>query len=599
MKSMASLDIYFMNQELLSLISAKLDKVYQPEESTIILQLHKDGKKLIKIILPSFIFIATEKSAGQELNFSKFLRKQLTNYRLANITQKNFERILELEFALNDDKKILIIELFSKGNITLCDFSYKIISTLRIQSWKDRTIKPNELYKYPPANTNPFSLSLIEFSKRLKSSEKESIVKTLAIDFSFGGIYAEEICLKSNIDKSKKSPTDQEIKSIYNAIIQISKMSIKANISNNEFFPFELESSNNGRQHFSTFSEAIEECIENPVQQPSNANMKLKSLLDVQKKQLDQIKTSIDEETSKANMIYNNYQIINSLLQLKDLDKIRQNVMVKEINKKDKTFTISIGGKNITLNINYSIDKNASAYYEKAKRMKGKVPGAENAISRTLEKINHSEIPVSKKEKTIERKKEWYEKFRWFISSEGSLVIGGRDATTNDIIVKKHMEKSDLVFHTELKGSPFVVVKASSKKIGDATIEEAAIFCASNSKQWDAKLATSDVYCISPEQVKKELGLPKGTFMIYGKRNYLKPVLKLAIGITKDNKVMCAPINAVRVNCKSLLAINQGDVKKSDIAKKIKKIFEEELRIKISLDEIMQALPPGDCSISR
>lgn len=596
MKGLSSLDIYFVKQELESLIGAKVDKIYQPDENTLILQLHKEGKKLVNITLPNFIFIAQEKSIGDQLNFSKFLRKHLTNYRLTNIAQKHFERVLELEFSMNEDKKIMIIELFSKGNIVLCDLDYKIISMLRTQTWKDRTIKPNEQYKYPPEKKDLFELSQLEFSNIIKLSEKESIVKTLAIDFSLGGTYSEEICLTAKVDKNKKPLTDQEIKSIYKAIQEIKELKIKANISNNEVHPFEL-SINEEKKFFNTFSEAIEEYLETPQIPINKEKEKLAKLLEVQKKQLDSINQSIEEETEKGNLIYKNYQLISSLLEKKDLDKLKETGLVKEINKKEKTFTISLGSTNITFNINNGIDKNASLYYERAKRMKNKVLGAEKAIAKTLQRLDASEITIIKKEKAIERKREWYEKFRWFISSEGFLVIGGRDATTNDIIVKKHLEKDDLVFHTELRGSPFVVIKSNNKPIGNKTIEESAIFCASNSKQWSAKLATSDVYYITPEQVKKELGLPKGTFMIHGKRNYLRPILQLAIGIMKDNKVMCGPISAVEFNCQCVVMIKQGDIKKSDIAKKLRKKFESELKIKVNLDEIMQVLPPGDCSI--
>ena len=597
MRELTSLDLYFVKQELMNLIGAKVDKIYQPDENTLILQLHKEGKQLIKVILPNSIFLAKEKSAGRQLNFSIFLRKHLSNCRLTSIVQKDFERILELEFQLND-KRILIIELFSKGNIIFCDSSYNIISALKEQTWKDRTIKKNELYKYPPAKTNPFDLSLNRLAKAIIESKKDSIVKTLAIDLSFSGIYAEEICLASNIDKNKIPINDLEIKNIYATIQKIKNLKINPNAINHEAFPFELKLyENKEKVYFPTFSEAIEENIAYQPPRLSKEKEKLTKLLEIQKKQLEHIKLVIEEETEKANLIYNNYQLINSLLQQRDLDKMKQDSLVKEINKKDKTFTMALKGSNLTLNINQSIDVNASFYYEKAKRMKHKLAGAEKAITMTLEKLKKSDIIEVKKEKPAERKREWYEKFRWFISSDGFLVISGRDATTNDIIVKKHLEKNDLVFHTELKGSPFVVIKSNNKLISQNTIEEAAIFCAANSMQWSAKLAASDVYYVGPDQLKKELGLPKGTFMIHGKRTYLKPVLQLAIGVTNDTKIMCAPINAVKSNCKNMIIIKQGDIKKSDIAKKIKKRFEDELKIKINLDEIMQALPPGECSI--
>ena len=73
-----------------------------------------------------------------------------------------------------------------------------------------------------------------------------------------------------------------------------------------------------------------------------------------------------------------------------------------------------------------------------------------------IEKIKEEE---QVKRPNIEIKREWYEKFRWFISSEGFLVIGGRDATSNEIVIKKHADKNDLVFHTDIKGSPFHLSK--------------------------------------------------------------------------------------------------------------------------------------------
>ena len=58
-------------------------------------------------------------------------------------------------------------------------------------------------------------------------------------------------------------------------------------------------------------------------------------------------------------------------------------------------------------------------------------------------------------------KKQWFEKFRWFKSSDGYIVVGGKDASSNEIIVKKHLEKNDLYFHTELRGAPSTVPKKS------------------------------------------------------------------------------------------------------------------------------------------
>lgn len=259
----------------------------------------------------------------------------------------------------------------------------------------------------------------------------------------------------------------------------------------------------------------------------------------------------------------------------------------------------------IKLDLRKTIEQNASDYFDKAKKAKKKTEGVKNALAKfekEREKIvKEKESAVSKEEEKIELKKEkeksrktkkWYEKFRWFISSEGFLCIGGRDATTNEILIKKHTDKDDIVFHTEAPGSPFFVVKTEGKKPGEATLKEAAQATAIYSRAWKMGLATALVYWIKPEQVSKKSQageyLAKGSFMIYGKRNYSEPVLEMAIGVLPDERVMAGPVESVKKNCGKIVVLVQGKKKKSDIAKKIKK------EINADLDEIISALPAGE-----
>jgi predicted ribosome quality control (RQC) complex YloA/Tae2 family protein len=248
--------------------------------------------------------------------------------------------------------------------------------------------------------------------------------------------------------------------------------------------------------------------------------------------------------------------------------------------------------------IDKSLEQNAGIYFEKAKKLRHKHEGAENALNETQRKLdslnkNKSMAEMQQKNSSSEQKKrqkQWYEKFRWFYSSEGFLVIGGRDTTTNDIIVKKHTADGDFVFHTEMAGSPFVVVKGEGKTPGKKTMEEAANFCASCSRAWNLKVSYEEVYAIKPDQVKKELGLPKGTFMIYGKREYFRPEIGFAIAV-KEGIVISGPISAISSQTSEFIKLVQGDEKKSDIAKIIKKRFNADL------NEVMQMMPPGNCKI--
>ncbi len=239
-----------------------------------------------------------------------------------------------------------------------------------------------------------------------------------------------------------------------------------------------------------------------------------------------------------------------------------------------------------------TIEENANFYYEKAKKAKKKLESLKHAIELTKVKLssmqNEEEKPKEQKKFLEPPQKKWYMKFRWFISSDGFLCIGGNDATSNEIIVKKHTDKGDLLFHTDIKGSPFFVVKAEGKEIPKHTMEEAAQATASFSKAWNQGASTTEVYAIAPDQVKKELGLPKGTFMIYGKRTYFRPVIKLYIGVDQERNLICTPVET------DFLLKQEG--KRTDTAKLIQKKLLEKYNIKYPIDDIVMALP-GDCSV--
>ncbi|MBI5393446.1 DUF814 domain-containing protein [Candidatus Woesearchaeota archaeon] len=262
----------------------------------------------------------------------------------------------------------------------------------------------------------------------------------------------------------------------------------------------------------------------------------------------------------------------------------------------------------LKLNINKTVEQNAAMYFELAKKAKKKLEGANKAIAENKKKL---ELLVKEQEKkeidTTEQnsflpkaKKNWYEKFRWFYSSEGFLAIGGRDSTSNEIVIKKHTDKDDLVFHTDMAGSPFFVIKADGKEIGKQTIQETADATACFSRAWKLGLATTDVFFVKPEQVSKEANageyMPKGAFMVRGKTNYINPVMKLAIGL-KDNQLISGPAAAIQAQTKDVLILLQGKEKPSDIAKLIKKKFGKELAA--TYDDIIRMLPAGGCKVEK
>ena len=254
----------------------------------------------------------------------------------------------------------------------------------------------------------------------------------------------------------------------------------------------------------------------------------------------------------------------------------------------------------ITLNLKKSLEQNANEYFEHAKKARRKAEGARAIVLKFKKQLDELERKQAVEEKKVVVKKEvpreWYEKFRWFISSEGFLCIGGRDATTNEVIIKKHTDKDDFVFHTEAPGSPFFVIKAEGKKPTDITKKEVAIATACFSNAWKIGVSATEVYEVKPEQVSKKAPsgeyMPKGGFMIAGKRTYYQGIMKLAVGKLADERIMSGPETAIAANCKKYAKIEQGRDKPSDCAKKIAKILEADI------DNVLRVLPAGSCKVA-
>jgi predicted ribosome quality control (RQC) complex YloA/Tae2 family protein len=254
----------------------------------------------------------------------------------------------------------------------------------------------------------------------------------------------------------------------------------------------------------------------------------------------------------------------------------------------------------IEIDLNKSVEENAGIYFEKAKKLKKKLKGAGEALAESkkkLDKLMKEEEKFfekeAKKEKKVDRKKEWYEKFHWFLSSEGFLCIGGKDATSNDIVVKKHTEKGDLVFHTDMAGSPFFIVK-DGENAGGETYYEAAQATGINARAWKLGMNTIEVFYVKPDQVVKESGLKKGAFMIYGKTLYIHPKLEMAIGLLESGQIIGGPVEAIKSRTEKIILVVPGRFKKSDLAKQIKKKLKGG-----DLDEIIKFLPAGGGEIKR
>ncbi len=181
-----------------------------------------------------------------------------------------------------------------------------------------------------------------------------------------------------------------------------------------------------------------------------------------------------------------------------------------------------------------------------------------------------------------------YINFRWFYTSEGNLIIGGKNEKQNELVIKKFLKPNYYVLHTSQPGSPFMIIQSEKPSKND--INEAAIFCGCFSKQW--KLRNNDKITIEVfmgSQIYKKKGMKTGSFGVIG--NIKKMNVKPRLILTIQNGILRA-VPKIKEKEAILCEIRPGKLSKEEAFEKIsEKIKDKSLSFK--KEEIMTAIPSG------
>ncbi len=351
----SSLELHYLIKELKVVEGSKIDRIYNSKENAkeLIISCHISGKgkTLLRILLPSIIFLDyTKDAAGTPTGFGMMMRKYLEGGRIRNIEQKDFERVINIDIENKLDSQVvnyhLIIELFSKGNIIFCDDKLKILNIVEEQKWKDRILKRQETYIYPKSSSNILTIPEDEFAEKLKSSNKESIVKALAITFNLGGTYAEEACFISGIEKNStvKVVDEKKYSQLYKNVKLLLNQEPKANIVVDTIFPFILKShENEEKREYASFSDAILENYDKLIhiesKKDSNKEVeKIQNIIAEQMQLLKECEEGYTENQRKGEVIYEKYQEIDAILKVVKEARLKHswNTIKQKLNENPK-----------------------------------------------------------------------------------------------------------------------------------------------------------------------------------------------------------------------------------------------------------------------
>ena len=655
MKAMSNVDIFTISDELNNLLTgARVDKSFQPSKDIVVMRFHVAGTGRVDLVMQCGSRIHTSKypleNPTNPPTFPMLLRKRVKGAHVVSVTQHNFDRVVEIKVK-KDKYYTIVVELFDKGNIILLDEENNIILPLKRKHWSTRDISSKKEYVFPEERgINPINVSEEEFKDIFIQNESD-VVRTLAVN-GFGGLYAEEIIQRANeyaqIDKNTQNNdlTEEQISALYKSLKELFdilknkeyKSQIVKDGRREDVLPLDLVKYEGfEKTYYENFNEACDEFYSKKVnsdikdirEKAWNKKVnKFEKRLRLQEETLDNFNKTIETSQHKGELIYSNYTSIENLINVVN-SAISKDYSFKEIGKilkkakedgmeeaqifesidKMGVITLNIDNTSIIIDPKLSIPENAENYYEKSKKAKKKTKGALIAIENTKKQLEEikSKKEVAMENISIPKKREkknlkWYEKLRWFVTSDNTLVIAGRDAGTNEAIVKKYLDNNDIYLHADIHGASSTVVKLGNKSLNDTILKESGEFAASFSSAWSKRFSTQDVFWVHPEQVSKtpEPGefLAKGSFVIRGNRNFIRSAkVKIAIGIVdyEGKRIMAGPVDALEAHCENFVVLKPGYIKKEAIAKKIlHKINEEDL---ITLDDIIRVLPSGKCDI--
>ncbi|MCU4925703.1 ribosome rescue protein RqcH [Halobacteria archaeon AArc-dxtr1] len=715
-RELTSVDLAALVRELGAYEGAKVDKAYLYGDDLLRLKMRDFDRGRMELVcevgeVKRAHLVAPERipdAPGRPPQFAMMLRNRLSGADFVGVEQFEFDRILEFVFERDDGTTRIIVELFGQGNVAVTDGEYEVIDCLETVRLKSRTVVPGSRYEFPDSRTNPLTISREVFDHEMDESDSD-VVRTLATQLNFGGLYAEEVCTRAGVEKAMEiADADEDVYDrLYGAIerlaIDIRTGAVEPRLyfesadgegANGEdageagtdstpdrvvdVTPFPLEEhAELAADPFESFTAALDEYFfrldlddgePDPTDQRPDFEEQIakhERIIDQQEGAIEGFEQQAQAQREQAELLYANYGLVDEILttvqaareQDRPWDEIEARFeegtergieaaeAVVDVDGSEGTVTVDVEGEQIELLARDGVEKNADRLYTEAKRIAEKKEGALAAIEDTREQLAEIERRRDEWEADdsadetdevdeaaeaderdwlaapsipIRENEPWFDRFRWFHTSDGYLVIGGRNADQNEELVKKYLEPGDKVLHTQAHGGPVTVLKAtdpseassSDIELPASSIEEAAQFAVSYASVWKDGRYAGDVYAVDSDQVTKtpESGeyLEKGGFAIRGDRTYYDDTpVGVAVGIQCEpyTRVIGGPPSAIEGRAETTIAVEPGRYAQGDAAKRMYRQFRDRfadesfVRKIASPDRIQHFLPPGGSRI--
>jgi predicted ribosome quality control (RQC) complex YloA/Tae2 family protein len=454
-RELTSVDLAALEGELAAYEGAAVDKVYlYPERDLLRFRMrHYDhgrvellvevgAEKWLSVVDPDHLPEAPERPP----NFAMMLRNRLRGAELRSVEQFEFDRILELTFERDEERTTVVAELFGDGNVAVLDATGEVVDCLETVRLKSRTVAPGTPYEFPSARFNPLTVDLAGFEARMRQSDAD-VVRTLATQLNFGGLYGEELCTRAGVDYNVaiEAVTDDQLAALYGAVERLADRLSAGDLDPRVYYedgdPDEaardLSEDGDGppgrrvdvtpvalaeydhlhSEPFDSFPAALDDYFtfasdEADDEEGSDVRERpdFESQIETKERIIAQQEGAIEEfeqqaaaEREKAEALYANYDLVDEVISTvreargagHGWDDIADRFetgkergidaaeAIVGVDGSEGTVTVALDDHDVTVAVEDGVEKNADRLYREAKRIEEKKAGAQEAIEET------------------------------------------------------------------------------------------------------------------------------------------------------------------------------------------------------------------------
>jgi predicted ribosome quality control (RQC) complex YloA/Tae2 family protein len=452
-RELTSVDIAAFVGEFAAYEGARLDKAYLYDDDTLRLKMrHYDRGRVellvdvretkhLRVAQPERVPQAPERPP----NFAMMLRNRLEGAELVGVDQFEFDRIVQIHFERGDGRTTIVAELFGDGNVVVLDGNGEVVDCLDAVRLKSRTVVPGSPYEFPEARFNPLSVDRDGFVARMEQSNTD-VVRTLATQLNFGGLWAEELCTRAGVEKtlSIDEATTDAYDRLYDVVQDLANRLSRGDLDSRVYLdsdgetaqpvdvtPVPLEEhAGLDYEQYDQFTAALDAYVTDlgseddrpadaaPSRPDFESEIETKErIIDQQQQAIEDFQAEADVEREKAESLYANYDLVDEVLSTIQAARdegtpwddiaetfeegkeqgIEAATAVQSVDGSEGTVTMHVDDHDVTLVVADGVEKNADRLYQEAKRIEDKKEGAKQAIENTRAELEEVE----------QRREEW------------------------------------------------------------------------------------------------------------------------------------------------------------------------------------------------